>query len=119
MMSKPNKELNAFIIVNFNEQIEEFSEEDRQNINLIILNDTSVDELIHILRNTKEKSIKYYYVMCMANSRICIHGMIILLEFMNENGFKWIINDEQIAMYKHELDRIPYRFLESDGEKIE
>lgn len=110
-MSKQNESLNAFVVINFEKQIEDLPQEERQKVNWIILNDITTEELIGVLKRTYEKSCKYYYWICLASNKQCIYELVKLLEFMMEYSFNYVLDQEVVQLYIDELNK--------DSEKVE
>ena len=104
-MIKQNENLNAFVVINFEKQIENLSQEERQKVNWIILNGITTEELISVLKRTYEKSCKYYYWMCLASNKQCIYELVKLLEFMREYSFNYVLDQEVVQLYIDELNK--------------
>lgn len=95
-MSMPWKDLPLFIVLNYKNM---YTGSDFNKYNAIVLNGTEVDELIERLSRDKEKSRVFMYWLCFMNTTGAINNMKKLVDWMNENNFKYCITDNQRQMY--------------------
>lgn len=95
-MNMPWKDLPLFIVLNYKDM---YQGGDFDKYNTIILNSIEVDELIERLSKDKDKSRVFVYWLCFMNTTESIDNMRKLVNWMNDNNFKYQITDEQLKMY--------------------
>ncbi len=99
-IEKPIEELPLFVVVNSKNMLWDGYEKE---VNTIILNGASTQEVIKVLAKTKSKSIKYVYFLCIADCMEAIDEMGTLIQFMKQEGFKYYITPEQLQMYQQTI----------------
>lgn len=95
-IKKPLRHLPLFIVLNYEQQIQQ---EERDKWNTITLNSLEVDELIQQLSKDKNKSQRFHYWLCFINDLNSIDSLRKLASWMAKEGFKYCITDEQLKIY--------------------